>query len=184
MRTKKSEQFGPPAHLSGPYLLNRIKSQCTECEDCGEPWHWPGKRYGQLTLLMNVGKRMLSVRRVVYEITGGKPGPRGHVITTLCHNDRCMNPALIAYKPWRYIVMRSVASGKIHTRQARIKATKTVRAKPTKVKSLEHANEIRMDSRSASKIAAEVGGSRQMIHAIKNNERWVDYGGMFSGLMA
>ena len=184
MKTKKSELHGPPIQLSGPYLLNRIKSQCTECEDCGTMWHWPGKRYGQLTLLINVGKKMLSVRRVVHAITNGKPGPKGHVITTLCHNDRCMNPALIAYKPWTYIVKRSVAAGKIHTRQARIKATRTVRAKPTKIRDLEHANAIRMDSRSLSQIAAEVGVSREMIRVIKNNKRWVDYGGMFSGLMA
>jgi len=183
-RPRKPVIEGPPVRLSGPYLLNRIQSQCIECDDCGEQWHWTAKRYGHSNLLINVNGKMLSVRSVVYRITDGRPVRKGHVITTLCHNDRCMNPELAVTRPPSFILARTAQAGKIHTRSMRIKIAATQRAKNTKIRDMEHANAIRLDGRPITVIAAEVGVSHQTVSLIKNNRMWIDYAGMFTGLGA
>lgn len=183
MTFKKLADAGPPVNLSGPYLLDRIKRECIECDECGEPWHWTGKRWGSSSYLMRVGGKMISVRTVVYRIGDGRPVPKGRVITTLCTNGRCMNPALVARKPVQFVIKRASDAGKIHTPAARAKTAATQRAKNTRIRDMEHANSIRLDDRPVTVIAAEIGLSHQVVSLIKNNRLWVDHSSPFAGLM-
>lgn len=181
---KRPELIGPPVHLSGPYILQRIKAQCVECDDCGEPWHWAGKKHGRNSPGMNVGSRMMGVRNVVYQITqGAKLKPR-HAVTTVCHNLLCMNPALVKQMPQSYIVQRAVDAGKIHTFAAAAKNAKTRRAMGTKVAGMEAARAIRADTRVMAVVAAEHGISMQNGYLIRAGRRWKDFGSPFAGLMA
>lgn len=175
-RVRPSEFVGPPIHLRNEHLLKRVSDGCKVCECCGEPWHWTGKQYGNSVPLMNVGRRMISVRSVVHLATGGEPADDAHVIVTECENPACMNPALVRLKTRKWLVQRIVDAGKIHTPVAAAKMA-TRRRGTGKLAGEEDAAAIRgAEPGALTELCKEKGISRQMAWRIRTGLSWRQFG--------
>lgn len=88
---KRKGLVGPPRELSGPYLLQVIKSRSEECGDC---WEWTGSYVsgGVVPMMYHQGNRR-GVRTLIMIGIKGAPTPEGHKASTTCENSRCVNPA-------------------------------------------------------------------------------------------
>ena len=181
---RKRIDCGPPVELSNPRVLQNIAQRCAVCEECGKRTHWLGAKNQQDVYPLRVNQRCYSVRRVVFELNGGTLKQNSKIITT-CANHRCIDPAQLKQVTMKHIVREALREGKLFTPASRAKIAATQRANKGKI-TQEAAEQIRLDTRPSTVIAAENGISDSYVRAIRQGTARKTYGGgnPFAGLGA
>jgi hypothetical protein len=89
-------KFGPPAVMANQYVYERLQNDCTECPCCGEPWRYKAARESGVNIMLNIGGRLMAVRRAMYMAAfPGKMIVARRRITSRCKDSRCINPRLL-----------------------------------------------------------------------------------------
>lgn len=160
-----------------------IARRCAICEECGKRTHWLGSKNTQGVYPLRISRRCYSVRRVVFELNGGKLKENSKIITT-CENHRCIDFPKLKQVTMKHIVRQALKEGKLFTPVMRAKIAATQRAAVGKI-TQEVAEQIRLDTRSSTVIAAENGISDSYVRAIRQGVARKTYGGCspFAGLM-
>lgn len=180
---RKKIDCGPPIELSGPYILNKIMRRCAICPECGKKTHWLGARNPSGVYPIKIGPKSHSVRRVVYELSGGKLRDDGKLITT-CDNHRCIDFEQLRQVTMRHIVREAVRTGKLMNRATVAKIAATKRKTQSKI-TQEAARQIFLDTRPSPKVAAEYGISDSYVRAIRAGKSRRDFSpSPFAGLGA
>lgn len=121
---KKKGLVGPPKDLSGPYLLQVIRSRSKECGDC---WEWMGSfTSGCVPMMYHRGKRC-PVRSLILSGLKGTPTPPKHVASTTCENGWCVNPEHAKNITKTKMLERSRKNTNQEARAAKIAATQIKR---------------------------------------------------------
>lgn len=161
----KKIDCGPPVELSGPYILNKIMRRCSVCPECGKKTNWLGARNDSGVYPIKIGPKTHSVRRVVYELSGGRLRDQGKLITT-CDNHRCIDFEKLQQVTMKHIVREASRQGKLMTLATVAKIAAIKRRTQGKI-TQEAAEQIRLDTRSSPKVAAEYGVSDSYVRAIR-----------------
>lgn len=162
---RKRIDCGPPVELSNVWMLAYIAQKCHTCPECGEKTSYGGAINSNGVYALRINGKHYSIRRVVFELNGGKLKKNGKIITT-CQNHQCMNVKLLKQVTMRHIVLEASKSGKLHNLLTSAKTARTKRM--ASGLSQEYAERIRLDDRSSPVIAAEAGLSTSYVRAIKN----------------
>lgn len=121
---KKKGLIGPPKDLSGPYLLQVIRSRSKECGDC---WEWAGSfTSGSVPMMYHQGIRR-PVRALIMAGLKDSPTPQGHVASTSCENGWCVNPEHARNITKSKMLIRTRKNTNQEARAAKISATQTKR---------------------------------------------------------
>ena len=159
--------------------IRLLKSRCEEEGDC---WLWTGAQDGHGRAQTRHGGKVVYVRRLVRELTDGKPIPTGFVVAAFCGNNLCISPACscVATKKERaqMAAARGAFGGAIRTRN--MTATKQANSRITQ----ELVQRIRLAPPPCSRIAQDVGVSLSHVKAIRRGTARRDLGNPFAGLMA
>lgn len=88
--------IGPPKTASNDYTYKRLAGNCIECACCGEMWHYKAKFESGKAIQVNIGGRVMAVKRAMWMAAYPKRKiAKGDAITTKCKNPNCINPKLI-----------------------------------------------------------------------------------------
>ena len=161
----------------------RITSQIDEVGDC---WIWTGATStsgnSPIVHLAGIGCRL--VRRVVYEMTGGKLY-KNRPIGMKCGEPLCINPAHMYLSSNAEIAKIAGAQGKLSTVTKRAKIQQAaVNAGRTKL-TPELAAIIRQSDESGAELGRRYGINRTLAARIKAGTAWREYKATpFSGLGA
>lgn len=118
---KKKGLIGPPKDLSGPYLLQVIRSRSKECGDC---WEWGGSfTSGSVPMMYHQGRRC-PVRALIMTGLKNSPTPSGHVASNSCENGHCVNPEHARSITKSKMLIRTRKNTNQEARAAKIAATK------------------------------------------------------------
>lgn len=152
------------------HTLESLQARTIEEGDC---WLWQGyiqNKTPQVVAYPAGNKRMVSVRRLLRELTTGQKQPDGHYGNT-CGNTCCVNPEHTIWKGqqahMRYMAKKRVVSNVMANklRQHRIESGL---AKITESK----AQEIRSSSEPGPVLAERYGVSKGLINRIKRGTVW------------
>jgi hypothetical protein len=170
----KKIDCGPPVHLSNGWVMDYISRRCTICPDCGEKTNWTGHKNKSSGLYqIRIHGKQRSVRRVVFELNGGKLNPKKKIVTT-CDNHRCLNFALMKQVGMEYIIKGAIEAGTLHTKTAHRKIAEKRRATCGKL-TQEQARAIRDADGPSPEIAKQYGVSDSYIRAIRSGRARRDY---------
>lgn len=163
------------------HTVDSLKARCVEEGDC---WLWEGyvaNKTPQVFTRVDGKRSMVSVRKLLRELTTGQPQPVGHYGNT-CGNYLCVCPEHTLWKGenahMRYMAKKRTVSPMLASKLRRIKV-ESGRAKLDESK----AQEIRMSSESGPVLAERYGISRHMVNRIKRGEAWRDTANPWAGLM-
>ena len=92
-KMKQRKFMGPPKTAANGYAFTRIKGRCAECEYCEGDWSFVGLRKKGVCQQVNIGGRVMAVRRAMYIAAfPDKVIIDGRRITSTCPNPDCVNP--------------------------------------------------------------------------------------------
>jgi hypothetical protein len=158
-----------------------IKTVQDRCKEDGLCWVWTqcindaGYPIGTIN-----GKRGSSVRKFLYTELLGKRLTNGHVITSRCHNKRCVSPDCLVQRT-RGDILRDMYARGARTADAGYiyRQRKAINDRPDYVKlDQEKAREIRArlaDGEAVSSLAAAFGVSEPTIRDIRRNRSWREF---------
>ena len=88
--------IGPPAGAANDSVRLRLAESCTECECCGEMWHFKAEKRHGFVVQINVGGRVMAVRKAAWmAFFPERKVIKGKRITSNCENPNCINPKLL-----------------------------------------------------------------------------------------
>lgn len=178
MSARNLADVGPPINKSNGYVMRRILSMCTECDECGEMTHYTGARHPGKAQQVNVCGVVMPVRRATY-MAGGTRVRKGYRVTSHCKNPDCVNPALL-YQTTPGLVLKAS-----YTKGYRSRLTAAAHLGRFRVTKLARSDVMRIlaDERGGKEAAHEYGISDVHFNRIKRGEAR-QTANPFSGLMA
>lgn len=178
MTTRNPADAGPPINKSNAYVMQRIMSHCTECEECGEMTHYMGARQPGKAQQVNVCGVVMAARRAAYMATGMRVR-NGYRVTSKCSNPDCINPALLMQTTPGAVIRLDYAKGN------RSRLTAAAHLLKYRSLKLDRADVMRImaDERGGKAAAADYGISDVHFNSIKRGAAWKAVN-PFAGLMA
>lgn len=157
--------------MSKPKRVHTLESLMAMTEEVGDCVEWSAYFQSRTPMVFHSGK-MESVRKLI-RMFHNKPVYPNQYLGVTCNNWRCVKEKHIAQrvltKHMQNMQKQSENSKALKVTKIRMGARKRPASKMTEDK----VNMIRMDERSASKIAADYGVSRSLIQKIRANKLWV-----------
>lgn len=157
--------------------LHSIETLHALCEECGDCWEW-GRYYANSVPYVFQGGRMMSVRKLMMELTGGIRGTKKLQFGTSCGNAKCVNPEHVVGRTAEQHARHMGRLGGGEIKAAKIQKSWAGRTKLTR----EQVQEIRLSDETLAVLAARYGVSKTYIGKIKRGVVWRQYGGMWAGL--
>lgn len=169
--------------MSMPRTVHTLESLKARCEEVGECWEWLGyfgNGVPQVIAWPEGKKKMVSVRRLIREVSTRKTQPDGHFGVT-CGNPRCVHPD---HAIWRGQAahMRHMAKKRRVTPAMAMKMRQARMDIGAAKLNPEKAEEIRTSIESGPVLAERYGVSKGLINRIKRGEVWRVLVSPFSGL--
>lgn len=165
---RQPKLIGPPKAAANQYVFDRLKSNCMECECCGEQWHYKGQKDVGFCVQVNVAGRIMAVRRAMYMAAFPKKAiVRGRRVTSTCPNEYCINPKLLIQATASVLLKSHYDKG---VRDRRRAAAHLAKCKPAQKLTPDDALQIMQDERSAPKVAADLGVSPAYVRAIRRGQ--------------
>lgn len=174
--------IGPSRTMAIPHVKQRMIDGCKQCDCCGGNWHFNAPKRQTSSPSINVGGRVMAVRKAAWIALIGKHIKKGMRISSKCSNQHCINPELLV----------QVTAGKllsmhytVFQARSRHKASAHL-MKYTKERTLlseEDVARIRYDDRKGTEAAHEYGITKDHYNAIQRGDARVSRN-PFSGLGA
>jgi hypothetical protein len=165
--------------------LKRILSRCTEDGGC---LIWTGAfirgRWPRMYVRIDGKEVQISLRRVVWKLSGGRDLEPGEVVAMTCGCDACLKKKHMEVIDKAEVSRRNWAKpGAKLLRSARAAAGQSARAKLD----MERARAIRERLEAGytqMDVAAEFLVSQALVSRVKRNAAWKEYSNPFTGLLA
>jgi len=174
--------MGPSKAQSTQYVKKRLIEGCKTCERCGEKTHYVAAIRPGCCPTINIGGRIMAVRRAAWIALIGKPIKDGKMITSTCSNQNCINPKMmIQADPGEVLALHYT----VHNSRSRYEATAHL-MKYTRQRTKLSADDvvrIRSDNRKGKAAASEFGISKEHYNAIQRGQSRIT-ANPFSGLGA
>lgn len=159
--------------MTKPRITHTLESLQARTIEEGECWLWQGyiaNNTPQVVAYPDGKKKMVSVRRLLRELTTGQKQPDGHYGNT-CGNHQCVNPEHTIWKGqlahMRYMARKRVVSN-VTANKLRKYRIEAGLAKIDQVK----AEEIRSSPESGPVLAERFGVSKSWINKIRSGRAW------------
>ena len=158
--------------------VHTLESLHAMSEEIGDCWEW-GRYYANGVPYVYQGGKMMSVRKLVSELSGGKHKAKNLQFGTTCGNPKCVNP--------EHVVGRTVEQHMRHMgfagagnvlRAAKIQRSWAGRTKLTQ----EQVDEIRGSDEAARELGKRFGVGKTYISKIRDGSVWRRLAGPWSGL--
>lgn len=158
--------IGPPATKANSYVFERMRDNCSECECCGEPWHFKAVFRPGMAVQVNVGGQVMAARKAMYMAAfPNKLIQNGRRITSRCKNSNCINPKLLAQSTASDLLKSHYTKG-IRSRRGASAHLVAQQRKNTKL-SPDAVIQIINDDRKGAEAAHEFGISKEHYNAIQ-----------------
>jgi hypothetical protein len=165
----------------GVYTLDAIKSRCAiDAADPDACWLWRGGTSNGHPTVRHEG-RILSARRLTYNLTREKSLGEREVARMTCGNLLCINPGHMR-KSSRAAMLRENAA-QTNTLLYRQRMAQVGRGQPWAVLNPESAREIRVSADTAADLSRRYGVSTTTINRIRAGRMWRDYSALGAGRM-
>jgi hypothetical protein len=160
---------GPSITKSNSYVYERMCETCTECECCGEQWHFKAVARHGVAIQVNVGGQVMAARKAMYMATfPNKPIQNGRRITSRCKNQNCINPKLLIQSTASDLLKTHYTKG-IRDRRVATVHLVAQRLKNTKL-SADDVIRIVNDDRKGKAASHEYGISKEHYNAIQRGD--------------
>lgn len=169
--------------MSKPRTMPTLESLKARCVIRGDCWLWQGyiaNNTPQVMAYPGGQRKMMSVRRLIWELRSSKPQPDGHYSNT-CGDHRCVSPL---HTFWRgeKSHMRQMAKKRVVT-PAMIKKLRDYRIRTGQAKITEAmAKKIRESEEVNAVLAKRYGINKSLVSKIKRGVAWRDLSSVWSGL--
>lgn len=161
---------------TGAYLMEKIRSRCTEDGDC---YRWPGAITTRGPV-MTVNQKQIQLRRVVWEGAHGRPFPSDRVASMECDNQDCLQAEHIVARTRAQLNARTLRRHTSIGRNAKIAHTKRKSSKLSD----EGAEDIRTSALPPQELADKWQISKAYVYMIRGGRFRRNYASPFAGLGA
>ncbi|MFA5898054.1 MAG: hypothetical protein WC829_02955 [Hyphomicrobium sp.] len=174
--------IGPPKSAHNGYVYSRLEGDCIECECCGEQWHYPKEKKSGVNIQVNIGGRVMAIRRAMYMAAfPHKVIQKTRRITSKCKNENCINPTLLIQATASELLKSQYSKG-IRDRHMAAAHLLIQQRKNQKLTDSEVIL-VMLDERASKDAANEYGISREHYNAIRRGgARQSRSGNPFAGL--
>lgn len=148
-----------------------LASILARCDEFGECMRWTGPKANGSPLIRKDGKYAMA-RRVVHELTTGKPIRRGHHAVMRCRDPNCLVFEHMTLLTTKQISDLAAKEGRFSTPTRRAAITAGVRKRAAAKLNLQIAREIFNSCESGPVLAARHNVHRSMITRIKRGKAW------------
>jgi hypothetical protein len=166
--------------MSRPTLTQTVESLRARCVEEGDCWIWKGCTDSHGRPQARHNGMVQYVRRLLRELTDGKPVPSNKMVPCLCGQSLCVSPACSLVTDSQGKARLASQRGAFNRPDKLLRMVATMRAKSPITDAL--VGQIRTAEGPCSRIAAETGVSLSHVKAIRRGAARKDYSSPFAGL--